>query len=64
MLKADIEHIAECLSEFYSNPRTVRAWLDSPHSYFGGCRPADLIQEGRIEEVLGAIATMASPTYT
>ena len=60
----DLECIVERLSDFYSDPRTARAWLYSRHRYFGGRRPADLIQEGRIQEVLEAIQSMANPTYT
>lgn len=60
----DLEYIVERLSEFYSDPRTARAWLYSRHKYFGGLRPADLIQEGRIQAVLEAIQAMANPTYT
>lgn len=63
-LLVDLEYVVELLSEFYSEPRTARAWLYSRHKYFGGLRPADLIQEGRIKEVLEAIQVMASPTYT
>ena len=53
-LLVDLEYIVERLSEFYSEPRTARAWLYSRHRYFDGLRPADLIQEGRIQEVLGS----------
>lgn len=63
-LLVDLEYVVERLSEFYSDPKTARAWLYSRHKYFGGVRPADLIQEGRIEEVLEAIQAMAEPTYT
>ena len=63
-LLVDLEYIVERLSEFYPDPRTARAWLYSRHKYFDGRRPADLIQEGRIEEVLEAIQAMADPTYT
>ncbi len=63
-LLVDLEYVVERLSEFYSDPKTARAWLYSRHKYFGGARPADLIQEGRIEEVLEAIQAMAEPAYT
>ena len=63
-LLVDLEYVVERLSEFYSDPRTARAWLYSRHKYFNGLRPADLIQEGQIEEVLEAIQAMADPTYT
>ena len=63
-LLVDLEYVVERLSEFYSDPQTARAWLYSRHKYFDGLRPADLIQEGRIEEVLEVIQAMADPTYT
>ena len=61
---ANLENIVERLSDFYSDPRTARAWLYSRHKYFGGLRPADLIQDGRIQEVLEAIQAMGIPAYT
>ena len=63
-LLVDLEYLVERLSEFYSDPRTARAWLYSRHRYFGGVRPADLIREGRIQDVLEAIQAMANPTHT
>ena len=63
-LLGDLQYIVECLSEFYSDARTARSWLYSRHRYFGGARPADLIQEGRIDEVLEAIRTMADSIHT
>lgn len=60
----DLEYIVERLSEFYSDPRTARAWLFSRHKFFDGDRPADLIQNGRVEEVLEAIQSMANHEYT
>ena len=63
-LLGDLEYIVERLSEFYSEAKTARGWLYSRHRYFGGARPADLIQEGRIDEVLEAIQAMANPTHT
>ena len=63
-LLLDLEYIVERLSEFYSDPKTARTWMYSRHKYFNGLRPADLVQEGRIEEVLEAIQTMADPTCT
>lgn len=60
----DLEYIVERLSEFYSDPRTARDWLFSRHKFFHGERPADLIQNGKIEEVLDAIQMMANHVYT
>lgn len=63
-LLVDLEYIVERLSEFYSDPCTARAWLYSRHKYFDGLRPADLIQEGRTEEVLESIKIMSDSVYT
>lgn len=63
-LLADLEYIVECVSEFYSDARTARAWLYSRHRFFSGARPADLIQDGRVDKVLEAIRTMANPMHT
>lgn len=60
----DLEYIVERLSEFYSDPKAARAWLYSRHGYFEGIRPADLIREGRTQEVLEAIQAMVNPTHT
>lgn len=56
----DLEYIVERLCEFYSDPRTARAWMFSRRRFFNGERPADLIQDGRTEEVLDAIQVMAN----
>ena len=63
-LLVDLEYIVVRLSEFYSDAGTARGWLYSRHRYFGGARPVDLIQEGRIDEVLDAIQAMANPPHT
>ena len=63
-LLANLEYIVERLSEFYSDPSTARAWLYSRHGFFGGLRPAELIREGRIEEVLAAMQAMSNPGST
>ena len=63
-LLVELVYIVERLSEFHPDPRTARAWLYSRHKYFDGLRPAHLIREGRIEEVLESIQTMANPTHT
>ena len=60
----DLEYIVKRLREFYSDPRTARAWMYSRHRHFGGLRPADLVREGRVQEVLDAIRAMANPAHT
>ena len=63
-LLGDLEHIVEGLSGFYPDPKTARAWLCSPHKYFDGLCPADLIREGRVREVQEAIPALAHPSHT
>ena len=60
----DLEYIVERLSEFYTDPSTARAWLFSRHKFFDGDRPADLIQNGRTEDVLEAIRMMENHEFT
>ena len=63
-LLVDLERIVERLSEFYPDARTARAWLYLGHRFFNGLRPADLIREGRSQEVLEAIQAMSNPGHT
>ena len=53
-LLVDLEYIVERLSEFYSDPKTARAWLYSRHKYFNGLRPADLIPGRTYRRSLGS----------
>ena len=63
-LLVDLEYVVERLADFYSDAPTARAWLYSRHRYFNGVRPVDLIQQGRVEEVLQAIDAMAGLAHT
>lgn len=45
------------LAELYS-PEEARLWLFSRHKLLGGDRPADRIQQDRIEDVLTVIAQL------
>lgn len=47
----DLEYIVECLREFYADPNDARLWLFSPQKLLDGKKPADLIEEGKIEKV-------------
>lgn len=49
-----LEYIVDQLSDFYE-PREARLWLFSPQRLFAGKTPADLIQQGRTDEVIRAI---------
>lgn len=50
------------LGEFYSPPE-ARLWLFAPQRLLAGQRPADLIQRGRVDEVLAAISQLKDGAY-
>lgn len=58
-----LEWVAEQLARFYS-PDDARLWIFSPHRDFDGQRPADLIREGRTDEVLATIDRLNSAAYS
>ena len=57
-----LDWIADQLSSVY-DPDEARLWLFSPHSELGGLRPADLIADGRTDEVLEIIDRLQSASY-
>jgi transcriptional regulator with XRE-family HTH domain len=50
------------LGDLYS-PEEARLWLFSPHKLLRGDRPADRIQQGKIEDVLTVIAQLKDGAY-
>ena len=59
---AELRWVAERLSDFYE-PDEARLWLQTGHPQFGGERPYDLINDGRIAEVLEVIDRLESGVY-
>jgi len=57
-----LEWLADQLREVYE-PEEARLWLFAPHSELEGRRPADLIVENRIDEVLAVIDRLRSGSY-
>lgn len=57
-----LEWMIDELAEFYE-PDEARLWLFSPHRMLGGARPADLIREGRVDEVRTLIARLQDGAY-
>jgi hypothetical protein len=53
-LLLDLEWIVDQLSDFY-DPKEARIWLFSRQKLFDGKSPADLISDGKIEDVLDAV---------
>lgn len=50
----ELEFIVDQLSDFYE-PKEARLWMFSRQKLLGGEVPADLIQKGRVDEVLTAV---------
>jgi len=50
------------LAEFYE-PQEARLWLFAPHRLLGGERPADRIQQGKLDDVLALIAQLRDGAY-
>jgi transcriptional regulator with XRE-family HTH domain len=57
-----LEWLVEQLGDFYP-PDEARLWLFSHHQQLQGRRPADLIAEGRIDEVLALIDQLRDGAY-
>ena len=57
-----LEWLASELAEFYE-PADARLWLFSRHKLLGGASPVQLIQQGRIDDVLAVIEQLKSGAY-
>lgn len=57
-----LEWLVTELSDLYS-PDEAKLWLFSPHRLLAGDRPADRIQQGKIEDVLTIIDQLKSGAY-
>lgn len=60
----ELEYIIERLREFYKDPNDARLWLFSPQKLLGGKKPADLIEAGRMDEVLAFINELSDVVYS
>ena len=59
LLLSDLRYVVDCLAELYT-PEETRAWLHARNALLGGERAIDLIHDGRTEEVLSAIESLAA----
>jgi transcriptional regulator with XRE-family HTH domain len=57
-----LEWLISELSEFYE-PDEAHLWLFAPHRLLGGERPADRIQEGKVDDVLALIAQLRDGAF-
>jgi uncharacterized protein (DUF2384 family) len=58
----ELEFIVQRLREVYT-PEEARLWVFGRHKALGGQRPADLILEGRTDEVLRTIDQLTDGVY-
>jgi len=57
-----LEWLIDELAEFYE-PEQARLWLFSPHRLLHGERPADRIQQGKVDDVLALIHQLRDGAY-
>lgn len=58
----ELEFLLQELTDFYP-PEEARMWLFSRHRLLHGQKPADLIHDGRIDEVLALVAQLREGAY-
>lgn len=58
----NLEYIVDQLSDFYE-PQEARLWLFSRQKLLGGGVPAELIQQGRADEVIALVDQMRDGVY-
>jgi hypothetical protein len=61
-LLLELEWIVDQLADFY-DPKEARMWLFARQKLFDGKSPADLISEGKTEEVLKAIRQLRDSVF-
>lgn len=57
-----LEYIIDQLSDMYE-PKEARLWLFSRQKLLGGASPANLIQEGKIDEVIEAVERLREGVF-
>lgn len=63
LLISDLRYVVDRLAEFYT-PDEARVWLYSKHRLLHDARAIDLIHQGRADEVLAVIESLAESSYT
>ena len=58
----ELEFIVDQLSDFY-DPNEARQFIFSPQKLLGGMSPAELIREGRIDEVRRLVNQLREAVY-
>src|SRR5262245_41604384 len=58
----ELEYIVDQLSDFYE-PNEARQWIFSPQKHLGGTSPAELIREGKIDDVRRLVNQLRDGVY-
>src|SRR5262249_54875744 len=58
----ELEFIIDQLSDFYE-PNEARLWIFSPQKHLAGRSPAELIRQGRIDEVRRLVNQLREAVY-
>ena len=61
-LSAELMRIKGRLVEYFE-PDDALSWLHLPHPQLGGRRPYDLVEEGRLKDVLEVIERLDHSVY-
>jgi transcriptional regulator with XRE-family HTH domain len=59
----DLEYIVDLLSDLYDQPDDVKLWLISRQKLLGGRIPADLIHDGKTEDVIAIIDQLRDSVF-
>lgn len=57
-----LEFLVDELSDFYE-PHEARQWIFSPQKHLSGVSPAELIRDGRIDEVMRLVNQIRDAVY-
>ncbi len=58
----ELEYIVDQLSDFYE-PHEARQWIFAPQKHLEGKSPAELIRDGRIDEVMRLVNQVRDAVY-
>lgn len=58
----ELEYIVDQLADFYE-PNEARQWIFAPQKLLEGVSPAELIRNGRIDEVMRLVSQLRDAVY-
>ena len=58
----ELEYIIDQLADFYE-PNEARQWIFAPQKLLAGASPAELIQNGRIDEVMRLVGQLRDAVH-